>query len=121
MLLAAKEFLKQEMKVSEAELPKIVKVFPPANTPIYDRLYVEFDTEHSADYINSFARNIRKDDVHVGSYFPSMFQARFRAMNHHARLIRDAPGINKGDVKTKIVYGSTNLHILSRPRDGRWK
>ena len=109
------------MKVSEPELPKIVKVFPPANSPNYDRLYVEFDTEHSADYASSFKRNIRKSDIHVGSYFPRMFQARFRALNSHARLIREAPGLNKGDVKTKVVYGTTDMHILSRTRDGRWR
>ena len=120
MLLAVKEYLKDELKVREGDMPPIVRVFAPAGSRDYDRVYVEFDSEHSADYISSFAQNLRKQDHHVGLYFPRMFQARFRALTTLAKNIREAPGLNKGDMKTKIVYGNDDIHLLTRPRDGRW-
>ena len=120
MMHAVKEYLRDELKVKEGDMPPIVRVFPPAGSHSYERLYVEFGSEHTADYISSFAQNLRKPDHHVGLYFPRMFQARFRALSTLAKNIREAPGLNKGDMKTKVVYGTDDIHLLARPRDGRW-
>ena len=121
MFLAAKEYIMQEMKVKEHEIPNIVNVFPPAGgAPSYDRLYVEFESEHAANHISSFARYIVKPDHHVDLYFPRMFQPRLKVLGDEARRIREAPGLNKGDMKTKIVYTEEDIQLLSKPRDGRW-
>ena len=65
MLSAVKEYLECEMKCKNPDVPKIVNIFPPANSTEYDRLYVEFDTEQSAQYVNSFSRFLNKRDHQV--------------------------------------------------------
>lgn len=121
MLSAVLEYLKCEMRFNLEELPKIVKIFPPANTPVYDRLYIEFESEHSAEYVSSFARLLRKSDRQVSIYVPGYFQARFRAFNNKALLIRTAPGLSRGDVKTKVKYGLDDFKLMMKPRNGYWK
>ena len=106
--------------IPASEIPKITKIFPPYGVSEYERLYVEFESEHAADYVSFHARNIRKGDIHVGPYFPRMFQARFRALNKIAKSLREAPGVDKGDIKTKIVYGVFDLQLLSRTRNTRF-
>ena len=49
-----------------------------------------------------------------------MFQPRLKVVGDEARRIREAPGLNKGDMKTKIVYADEDIQLLSKPRDGRW-
>ena len=120
MIAAAREFIHCELKCKFPDHPTIVKVFPPANTKDYDRLYVEFDTEQSANYVASFARFIKKTDHQVSLYVPSCFQQRFQAFNTEAFMLRTAPGLHPGDVRTKVTYGSHDFHLLSKPRDGRW-
>ena len=120
MRFAAVEFIVDELKVPSSDIPQIVRVFSPHNTPNYDRLYVEFDTEFSAEFVASHSRLIRKPDHHVGLYFPRMFQPRFRALNKIAKSIREAPGMKKGDEKTKIIYGTCDIQLLSRTQSGRW-
>ena len=120
MIAAAKEFIHYELKCKFPDQPKIVKVFPPVNSRDFDRLYVEFDTEQSASYIASFARFIKKKDHQVSLYVPSCFQQRFQAFNTEAFMLRNAPGLHPGDVRTRVKYGSHDFHLLSKPRDGRW-
>ena len=120
MRYAVREYLVDELKIPAEDIPPINRIFPPFNTLNYDRLYVEFHTEHAADLVASHARIIKKPDHHVGLYFPRMFQARFRALNKIAKSLREAPGLNKGDLKTKVVYGNDDIKLLSRSRDGRW-
>ena len=121
MLSAVHEYLKCEMRFNLQDLPNIVKIFPPANTPVYDRLYVEFESEHSAEYVASFARFLRKSDRQVSIYVPGYFQARFRAFNNQALVIRTAPGLNRGDIKTKVKYGLDDFRLMMKPRNGHWK
>ena len=120
MIAAAKEFIHYELKCKFPDQPKIVKVFPPVNSKDFDRLYVEFDTEQSASYIASFARFIKKKDHQVSLYVPSCFQQRFQAFNTEAFMLRNAPGLHPGDVRTRVKYGSYDFHLLSKPRDGCW-
>ena len=49
-----------------------------------------------------------------------MFKSRLKVLRDEARRIREAPGLNKGDMKTKIVYSDEDIQLLSKPRDGRW-
>ena len=108
------------MKCKEQDLPKIVRVFPPVNTPDFDRLYVEFESEQLAEHVSSFSRFIRKQNCQVSLYVPNYFQPRFQAINHQAKLIRTAPGLMPGDIKTKVKYGSTDFRLLMKPHNGRW-
>ena len=43
-----------------------------------------------------------------------------RVLRLIAKSIREAPGLSKGDVKTKVVYGMSDIQLLSRPRNGRF-
>ena len=118
MKAAVLEFIDCELKCKN--VPNIVKVFPPANNPDYDRLYVEFENETAASYVSGFSRVIRKPDHQVSIYVPRSFQPRFRAFNEHARALRTAPGLSPGDVKTKVIYGLNDFVLLTKPRNGRW-
>ena len=118
MKAAVIEFIECEMKCRN--IPNIVNVFPPANTPEYDRLYVEFEDEASVLHVSSFARVFRKPDRQISLYVPRNFQPRFRAFNEQARTIRTAPGLSPGEVKTKVKYGFNDFVLLSKPRNGHW-
>ena len=80
MVAAVSDYLFYELKYRNS-VPNIVRVFPPANSSDFDRLYVEFESEYDADYISSFSRFIRKPDHQVSIYVPRGFQQRFRAFN----------------------------------------
>lgn len=114
------EYVAEELKIRDSAVPKIVSIFPPANTAEYDRLYVEFENEFAADYVSSHARVLRKRDHQVSIYVPRSFQSRFQALNSYAKTIRAAPGLSSGDIKTKIKYGKSDFLLLSKPRNGRW-
>ena len=114
------EYLRGEMKMREGEIPTIVSIFPPANTPKYDRLYVEFEDEYSAEYVSGCARVLRKSDHQVSIYVPRSFQPRFQALNAYAKTVRTAPGSNPGDIKTKIRYGKADFVLLTKSKNGRW-
>ena len=120
LLSAVKEYLHYELKCEFQQQPDIERIFMPANTQDYDRLYVEFDSEHTAGYVASFAKNIRKPDRQVSLYVPSHFQQRFQALNKVAMEIRTAPGLSPGDVKTKVRYGINDFQLFSKTRKGRW-
>ena len=117
---AVMEYLEGELKCRKENVPRIVSIFPPANNQDYERLYVEFEDEFSASYVASFARVLRKKDHQVSIYVPRCFQSRFQALNTYAKSIRTAPGLEPGDVKTKIKYGKTDFILQSKPRNGRW-
>ena len=117
---AVMEYLRAELKVRESDVPRIVSIFPPANTPQFDRLYVEFENEYSADFVSSFARVLRKSDHQVSIYVPRCFQPRFQALNAYAKSVRAALGTSPGDIKTKIKYGKTDFVLLTKSRNGRW-
>ena len=85
--------------------------FPPANTPEYDIIYVEFEDEAAASHVSNFARVIGKPDHQVSIYVPGSFQSKFRAFNDHARSLRTAPGLCPGDVKTIVKYGLTTQYV----------
>ena len=119
MVGAVCDYLCYELKFKSA-VPSIVRVFPPANITDYDRLYVEFESEFSADYVSSYARHIRKPDHQVSIYVPRGFQPRFRAFNLQARLMRTADGLSPGEVKTKVKYGTTDFCLLSKTRSSSW-
>ena len=119
MKAAAIEYIECELKCKN--IPNIVTVFPPANNPDYDRLYVEFEDEVAASHVSSYSRVIRKPDHQVSLYVPRNFQPRFRAYNEQARLLRTAPGLSPGDVKTKLKYGLNDFILLSKSRNGHWK
>ena len=119
MIAAVKDYLYYELKY-RTNVPNIVRVFPPANSPNFDRLYVEFESEYDADYIASFARFIKKPDHQVSIYVPRGFQQRFRAFNLQARLIRTAEGLSPGDVKTKIRYDRVDFCLLSKRKNSPW-
>ena len=114
MKSAVIEYIDSELKCHN--IPNIVSVFPPANTPEYDRI----EDKAAASHVSSFARVIRKPDHQVSIYVPRSFQSRFRAFNDHARSLRTAPGLSPGDVKTKVKYGLNDFVLLSKPRNGRW-
>ena len=120
MLSSVREYLHYELKCKYSDQPRIVRVFTPANTPNYDRLYAEFETEHSANFVASFARFIKKPDHQVSLYVPSTFQPRFHAFNTEAQKIRKAPGLGPGDIKTKVRYGVQDFQLFTKPRNGRW-
>ena len=48
------------------------------------------------------------------------FKQDFEHLTKLQKSIREAPGLNKGDIKTKIVYTINDLQLLSRTRTGRW-
>ena len=118
MEAAVREYFREELKCQS--VPTIVSIFPPANTPDYDRLYVEFEDETTASYMAGHARVIRKQDHQVSIYVPRNFQQRFRAFNDHAKKLRTAPGLLAGDIKTKVIYGWSDFILLTKPRNGRW-
>ena len=120
LLSAVREYLNYELKCEYHQQPNIVRIFTPANSLDYDRLYVEFDSEHTAGYVASFAKNIRKTDRQVSLYVPSHFQSRFQALNKVAMEIRTASGLCPGDVKTKVRYGADDFQLFSKTRNGRW-
>ena len=120
MLAAVMEYLEGELKCKGEAVPRIVNVFPPANSPDYVRLYVEFEDEVSANYVASFARVLRKPDHQVSLYVPRCFQPRFQALNAYAKTLRTAPGLNSGDLKTKVRYGRADFILQTKPRNGRW-
>ena len=70
---AVLEYPEGELKCKRENVPKIVSIFPPANTQDYERLYVEFEDEISASYVASFARVLRKSDHQVSIYVPRCF------------------------------------------------
>ena len=117
---AVMEYLRCELKIRDSDVPRIVSIFPPANTSQFDRLYVEFENEYSADFVAGFARVLRKRDHQVSIYVPRCFQPRFQAFNAYAKSVRTAPGLNPGDIKTKIKYGKTDFTLLTKSKNGRW-
>ena len=116
---AVTDYLYYELKY-RLPVPNIVRVFSPANTPDYDRLYVEFETEYMAEQVASYAKYIKKNDHQVSIYVPGGFQSRFRAFNLEARLLRTAQGTKPGDVKTKVKYGRTDFCLFKKTRESRW-
>ena len=81
MLAAISEFLNDEMKVPSEIVQnlRIKRIFPPRQLT-WDKLYVEFEDQNSADFIWSFARNLRPG-MKVMLWPPPQFYARFKAID----------------------------------------
>jgi hypothetical protein len=45
----------------------------------------------------------------------------YRACNNQALSIRTAPGLSRGDIKTKVQYGLEDFKLMMKPRNGYWR
>ena len=115
LMYAIKEFLDCEMKVPLHIIRqlKIVKVFPPAHQLDFTRLYAEFGDIQSANLVFSYARNL-KPGTSVFLYVPHQFYKRFQDVDNEAYKLRNSDE----KWKTKIKFGSTDLTLLKKPRNG---
>jgi hypothetical protein len=115
LIYAINEFLDCEMKVPLHIIRqlKIVKVFPPAHRLDFTRLYAEFSDIQSANLVFSYARNL-KPGTSVFLYVPHQFYKRFQDVDNEAYKLRNSDE----KWKTKIKFGSTDLILLKKPRNG---
>ena len=115
LIYAIREFLDCEMKVPVHIIRqlKIVKVFPPAHQLDFTRLYAEFGDIQSANLVFSYARNL-KPGTSVFLYVPHQFYKRFQDVDNEAYKLRNSDE----KWKTKIKFGSTDLILLKKPRNG---
>ena len=110
MLEAVKEFLFEEMKVSEEIFDEmhIEKVFPPARDE-WNTLYVKFSSESSVNKLYSHARNM-KANLKLIPYIPKQFYLRYRELESQAYKLRHS----EIKFKTRIKMGRSDLVLYKR-------
>ena len=118
MLIVVKDFLKNEMNVSEeafSEL-KIEKVFAPAKEQ-WNTLYVRFSAESSVSKLYSFARNLRTN-LRLVPYIPKQFYHRYKDLENQAYELRNC----EDRYRTKVTMGVSDLLLYKRkPSERSWK
>ena len=116
-LLAVKEYLKLELKLSEVAINEmeIERIFTPAReNPEW--LYVTFKQETSVSKIFEKTRVMRKDS-RIMTYIPKEYHSRFEAMRDLANRLR-----LEEDCKTRIKMGYKDLQLHRKDRStGRWE
>ena len=108
---AVRDFLYYEMKVPETEIKrmKIIRTFRPANQPLSNRLYAEFDDEYTVNLINKYVRNLRDSaNIHIWIH-PSLYE-RFCDFDTASYIIRKGPG----NFKARVKYGETDFILIKK-------
>ena len=110
MVKAVREFMLEEMKVSEDILEEmhIEKVFPPARED-WRTLYVKFVSESSVHKLYSHARNM-KANLRLIPYIPKEFYMRYRELESQAFKLRHS----EVKYKTRIKMGTSDLVLYKR-------
>ena len=113
MVEAVKEFMLEEMKVSEELLKdmNMERVFAPARGD-WSTLYVKFSSESSVHKLYSHARNM-KPNMRLIPYIPKEFYWRFRELESQAYKLRHS----EVKYKTRIKMGTSDLVLYKRKAD----
>ena len=103
------------MKVPLHTLNKleIVRVFAPSHQVAWDRLYTEFKDIHSANIVNSYARNLQHG-LSVLIYPHHKLWDRYSAVKNLDYDLRNS----EEKWKTKIKLGDVDFILLKRPNKG---
>lgn len=116
MKLLILEYLKFEMKNDVTKLSNIVKVFPPAK-PIWNTLYVEFDTRASTQTVYWYTRFLRDKEHKVTMYVPHQYWAQFDHLGNIAHKYRQPPNVHK----TRTKFGQRDMYLQVRaPNSYNW-
>ena len=116
-LLAAKEFLKCEMKVSGEMFDemKVEEIFPPAKEH-WNKLYIQFASESSVHTLYNYTRHLRSNQRLV-PYIPKQFYPRYKAMETLAYTLRHS----EMKYKTRVKMGISDLVLYKRkPNESYW-
>ena len=125
LLMAASEFLQDELKYTEDECRAldILKITRP-RTPDTDRLYLHFATEKSAEYLqrrtinmNSTFTDLDRPKPNTKMFIPPQLRNRFYDLN---KLCYDKRQENS-QYKTRITLGEEDLVLAIREPDAMWK
>ena len=116
-ILAVKEFLKCEMKVSGEVFDEmhVEQIFPPANEN-WNKLYIKFASESSVHTLYKYTRHLRSNQRLV-PYIPKQFYPRYKAMESLAYTLRH------GEIKyrTRVKMGISDLVLYKRkPNESSW-
>ena len=117
-LLAAKEFLKFELKLSSdcIERMEIERIFTPAGKENPQWLYATFKQEASVQMIFEKTYIMRKES-RILTYIPREFHNRFEAIRDLANGMR-----HMQRCKTRIKMGYMDLQLHRKDRDnGMWQ
>ena len=117
MMLAAKEFIVDEMKVSEEVFDEMIieKVFAP-ESEYWNTLYIQFASESSVHKLYSYTRNMG-NTLRLVPYIPCEFYMRSRELESLAFALRHS------DIKykTRIKMGVSDLVLYKRnPVESYW-
>ena len=114
---AVKDLLYFEMKISVDKIRSMKQARVFSSASIFDRIYVEFEEETSANYIYSLARNL-KPEVKLHMHVPHSFYSRHQGIKDQEYPIRKG----YGNVKTKIQFGYDDLYLSKRcSKESSWQ
>ena len=116
-ILAVKEFLKCEMKVSGEVFDemKVEKIFPPAREN-WNTLYIRFASESSVHTLYNYTRHLRSNQRLV-PYIQKQFYPRYKAMENLAYTLRHS----EMKYKTRVKMGISDLVLYKRmPNESSW-
>ena len=116
-LLAVKEYLKLELKLSEGTIQEmeIERIFTPAREDP-EWLYVTFRYEVSVSRIFEKTRIMRKNS-RIMTYIPKEYRSRFEAIRDLGNKLRF-----EEDCKTRIKMGYRDLQLHRKDRSsGKWE
>ena len=119
MISAAYTFFIEDMSIPKSTLDKmkIIRAFRPATSAESDKLYVEFESEISANVVRRYRTNLAPG-VRIFPWFSPALYERYKALEEEAYQLRK---VKSPSHQTNIRYEVNDIALYKRlDRNHRW-